>query len=53
MISIGSSKDKSAIVKIDTSALIKKLIALSEDSRELDFGDFGVRKGAGDRGGCG
>lgn len=32
-------KDKSAIVKIDTSALIKKLIALSVD-RELDFVDF-------------
>lgn len=32
-------KDKSAIVKIDRSALIKKLIALSVD-RELDFVDF-------------
>lgn len=40
MTSIGSLKDKSAIVKIDTSALIKKLIALSVDSRELDFVDF-------------
>lgn len=37
--SIESLKDKSAIVKIDTSALIKKLIALSVD-RELDFVDF-------------
>lgn len=36
---MGSLKDKSAIVKIDTSALIKKLIALSVD-RELDFVDL-------------
>lgn len=37
--SIESLKDKSAIVKIDTSALIKKWMASSVD-RELDFVDF-------------
>ncbi len=37
--SIESLKDKSAIVKIDTSALIKKSIASSED-RELNFVGF-------------
>lgn len=40
---MGSLKDKSAIVKIDTSALIKKFIALPVD-RELDFCRFEVRK---------
>lgn len=46
-------KDKSAIVKIDTSALIKKLITLPVD-RELDFVDLKSGRSRRKRGeGCG